>query len=155
MTEINYAFRERMLKTHVPGLRNENLCSKVMGARVTDEWEIVYPECDQEVLEYAARDLAEFLSVSMEVFVRARRVKSIEGELALRSRKILLYTGEADAEEQLAYRIFSDADGIAVVGKSPRAVAQGVYFIEDRMRAHMGPVIEQMDVVRKRFSPRE
>lgn len=153
MTEINYAFRERMLKAHIPGLRDENCRLTHAGARVTNEWEIVYPESREEVLEYAARDLVEFLSVSMDVFVRARRVKDMEAELASDDKKILLYTGEADAEEALAYHITASGDRIRVVGKTPRAVAQGVYFIEDRMRAHRYPVLEEMNLTRKPLFP--
>lgn len=153
MTEINYAFRERMLKAHTPGFRDNDQWERVAGTLVTDAWEIVYPECCEEVLEYAAKDLQEFLSVSMCVFVRARRVKDIEAELVHRNNKILLYVGEVEAKEDLAYRIKTDDDAIAVAGRTPRAVAQGVYFIEDRMRAHLGPVIEYLDETRKPLFP--
>lgn len=153
MAEINYAFRERMLKAHTPGFRDDDQWERIAGALVTNEWEIVYPECCEEVLEYAARDLTEFLSVSMEVFVRARRVKDLEFERESKGKKILLYPGEVDAKEDLAYHITTCDDEISVVGKTPRAVAQGVYFIEDRMRAHLGPVIEYLDVTRKPLFP--
>ena len=149
MGEINYAFRERMLKAHTRHFRDDDHWEKIAGTLVTNAWEIVYPECCEEVLEYAARDLCEFLSVSMDVFVRVRRTNDIENECANKKNKILLYTGMVASEEKLAYRIWADDDAIIVVGKTPRAVAQGVYFIEDRMRVHLGPVIEYMDEVRQ------
>ncbi|MBQ5771184.1 MAG: hypothetical protein IIW08_08410, partial [Clostridia bacterium] len=153
MTEINYGFRERMLKAHKRGFRNDDQWKRTAGTIVTNEWEIVYPECDEEVLEYAARDLTEFLSVSMDVFVRARRTDDIVSECGQAQKKILLYVGEVAEKEELSYRITSDENAISVVGKTPRAVAQGVYFIEDRMRVHFGPVIEYMNVTRKPLFP--
>lgn len=153
MTEINYAFRERMLKVHTPGFRNDDYWERIPGTLLTSAWEIVYPECVEEVLEYAARDLAEFLSVSMDVFVRARRAKDMESECANRKNKILLYTGAAPEKEALSYRIVSDDEAVSIIGNTPRAVAQGVYFIEDRMRANQGPVVEYMDEIRKPLFP--
>ncbi|MBR3928795.1 MAG: hypothetical protein IKJ65_07325 [Clostridia bacterium] len=153
MTEINYAFRERMLKAHTRFFRDNDQWERVAGTLVTNAWEIVYPECAQEVLEYAAKDLQEFLSVSMDVFVRARRVEDIEPECANPTNKILLYVGEVEEKEDLAYRIVTDDDAIRIIGKTPRAAAQGVYFIEDRMRVHQGPVVEYLDVTRKPLFP--
>ena len=153
MAEVNYAFRNRMLKAHIPGLRDDRALFENTFICISNEWEIVYAESDEEVLEYAAKDLTEFLSVSMDVFVRARRVKDIAPELKNKSRKILLYTGEMEETEFLAYHLTAEDDAIAVAGKTPRAVAQGVYFIEDRMRVHQGAAIEKMDLTRKPLFP--
>lgn len=153
MSEINYAFRERMLKAHTRFLRDNDHWEKVAGTLITNDWEIVYPECDEEVLEYAARDLQEFLSVSMEVFVRAKRVRCMEEKCAQKKAKIFLCIDPLLPGNDLTHRIFSNDDEIRITGKTPRAVAQGVYFAEDRMRVHLGPVVEYMDEVRSPLFP--
>ena len=158
MSEINYEFRKRMLKPHKEHLKEEGY-ERIAGACVSDEWEIVYPECAEEVLEYAARDMAEFLADSMEVYVRARKSKDISLELSAPSKRIVLaLENEAypvESDKPLAFRLISEKDSILVIGKTPRAIAQGVYYAEDRMRVHLGPVVEWEDQVHAPlFSPR-
>ncbi|MBR4234718.1 MAG: hypothetical protein IKR85_01495 [Clostridia bacterium] len=161
MAERNYAFRQRMSAAHTPGFRNDEKWKRVCGAVISDDWEVVYPFGAPALTEYAARDMAEFLSVSMEVYVRVRASKSIKQELKLRRGRILLATKELLPElspsdgGELSYRLISDADGIVICANTPRGAAQGVYYVQDRMKIHEGPVLEFTDTERRAlFAPR-
>ena len=152
MNEKNYEFRKRMLIVHKHGFRNDSKWQSVSGTVLNNVWEIVYPENLPAVMEYVARDMAEFLADSLSVYVRVRATDNIEQERWNPCHKILLTTGTLSADlapndcNELSYRLVSNNESIIVCGNSARGTAQGVYFIQDRMKVHEGPVLEYLDI---------
>ena len=80
--ERNYDFRQRLVQVHKPGLR-------LSGARpggdelvLSDETQIVVPADAGRVIERAARDMQDYLAVSMGVSSRIRRETDVGREAA-------------------------------------------------------------------------
>ena len=161
MAEANYAFRKRLLTAHTPGFRDDSKWKDFAGTVVDDSWEVVYPLGDDPVVRYACTDMAEFLSVSMEVYVRVRASKNMDMEMNHPGHKILIASKSAMAgvelkdEADLSHRLISNGDCIIVCGRTARGAAQGVYYVQDRMKIHEGPVLEKLDIERHAlFAPR-
>ncbi len=158
--EKNYGFRQRLLEDHQPGLRDDALWKAVSGAVVDDTWEILYPGDAPRVIVNAAEDLRAFFARSLEVYPRLRAVACVNAALANPAGKIILTDADhspalaPEYEEKGSYRL-TVADGIVICGRTGRGTAQGVYYIEQRMGIHRGPVLPLQTVCRcPLFSPR-
>lgn len=146
--EKNYDFRERLRAVHKAGRKNDAVWHKIAGTVVDDTWEIIYPDEAGKVVRNAARDLQEYFEVSMGVYVKTLPL-SRKGE----GKAITLAFGlEAPPS---SYRLISREDGIFVTGSDERGIAQGCYYLEDRMNLNEGPVLELCDVKKSPlYSPR-
>ena len=139
--EINYEFRQRLRQVHKPGRRNDSAWKKIDGTAIDDSWQIVYPDDAGIVIRNAAKDLQEYFEISMDCYLKAVTA-SHSGE----GKKILLQEG-LDAPAS-SYRLVSDGESITVIGADDRGVAQGCYYLEDRMNLNEGPVLENCDVTK-------
>jgi len=110
------------------------------GCIVTDDWEVIIPATYSRLVKYYSGDLFSFLRDAFGICLRVRFVEDHIRELKNPARKIFLLTEEHQSNvrissEQLAsFYLDITEDSILIVGKSERGTAQGVYYLEDRMR---------------------
>lgn len=161
--EKNYEFRKRLLEIHKPHRRDYNVVSLPDEIMVDDSWDIVIPKNAGRVLLNAAKDLQDYLFISMGVSVRLNKVndytlwKGLESDV----KKIILVTKEIIKElgESLvkprSYRFICSEERILLCGYDERGTAQGCYYLEDLMNLKCAPIVKKDDECRiPVFSPR-
>ena len=147
MAERNYQFRERMLEVHRPNRRMSWVEKKDGQIEITSDWTIYITDTKDPVIYNAARDLEDYLAVSMNVCVRFK----IGGDIPA---KAIVYSVDPSLGEN-EYRFAVAEDRIDLCGSDARSAAQAGYFAEDLMNLCEAPFINLMDEVRKPlYSPR-
>lgn len=142
--EKHYEFREKLRRIHKPNRIYDVVWTRIEGVVIDDSWTIFLPECAGIVLKNAAKDLKEYLCISMN---RNVDIVSEERENQIRLQASL-------KEEQPAYRM-SVCRNILLEGTDEKLTAQAVYALEDQMSLHEGPVVLKQDqIYRPMFSPR-
>jgi hypothetical protein len=158
MIERNYQFRERLLQIHKPDRGNWQILPTEEQVLVDDSWEICISREAQRVVHTAAKDMQDYLDVTMGISVRLRRCDNIAA-MAEKEKTIVLATVEelgedAELDTKNSYRL-TVGKNIVVKGYDSRGAAQGWYFAEDLMNMVSAPVLKQQSIVRKPlFSPR-
>lgn len=136
---VPYDFRNRDFSVDCrlyPTLNAE----KGAGCAVTDDWEIIIPSTYSRLVKYYSGDLFSFFRDAFGICLRVRFVEDHIRELKNPDRKIFLLTEEHQSDirissDQLAaFYLDVTENSILIVGKSERGTAQGVYYLEDRMR---------------------
>ena len=146
--EKNYDFRERLRCVHKAGRKNDAIWQKISGAVVDDSWQILFPDDAGKVVRNAVWDLQEYFEVSMGCYVKAVPIPRRKPGKA-----ITLSLG-LDAAPS-SYRLISNGEEIFIQGSDQRGIAQGCYYLEDRMNLNEGPVLEVCDVQKSPlYSPR-
>ena len=146
--EKNYDFRERLRSVHKAGRRNYAVWQRISGAVVDDSWQIVFPDAAGKVVRNAVWDLQEYFEVSMGCYVKA-----VPASRQGTGKAITLSFGLEAAPS--SYRLVCDGDSITIFGSDQRGIAQGCYYLEDRMNLNEGPVLEICDVQKSPlYSPR-
>ncbi len=142
--EKSYEFRNRMRVLHRADVRDFTVKAAADELTVENGWQVVLPELYGDVVMVAAQDLQEHLFVSMKVSVLLVTEQTD-------SRAITLTVNPAQREDY----VITVGDGIAVVGKNERGLAQALYCLEDRMNAKKAPIFKK-EVIRHTFlfSPR-
>ena len=136
--ERNYDFRQRLRAVHKPNRRNDAVYKKISGVVIDDAWQIVYPDGAENVVRNAALDLQEYFEISMGCYVKAVPVsRSVDGKM------IRLCYG-LDAAPS-SYRLICDGENITIIGSDSRGIAQGCYYLEDKMNLNEGPVLAPCD----------
>jgi hypothetical protein len=158
--ERNYDFRQRLVQVHKPGQR-------LSGARpgsdelvLSDETEIVVPANAGRVIERAARDMQDYLAVSMGLDSRIRRETDLRRAAASGQGKIVFGT-RADTGAELmegdaprGYRIDCDSN-VLVTGRDEAGAMQGGFALEEAMSMRRAPFLKKGTVARRPlFSPR-
>ena len=137
--ERNYQFRDRLRQVHKPGRKNPAIYTGITGVVVDDTWQIVYSDDASIVVRNAVRDLQEYFEISMACYVKA-----VPASRATPGKQITLSEGlEASPS---SYRLVCEEDRITIIGADDRGVAQGCYYLEDRMNLNQGPVAELCDI---------
>ena len=146
--EKNYDFRERLRQVHKKDRKNDIIWKRIAGTVVDDNWQLLFPDDAGAVVRNAVRDLQEYFEVSMDLFVKAVPFSRKSGSKAI----TLSFGLEA---EPSSYRLTSDGETITIQGSDERGIAQGIYYLEDRMNLNEGPVLEICDVQKSPlYSPR-
>ena len=140
MTEINYAFRERMLEVHKPHRRMPFAVCKQDQIEITADWVICLPTNPDRVLYNAARDLEDYFAVSMELSLRVQ----LGGK---RPAKVILYQYDNTLTDG-RYRLAVTENQVVLAGGDSRAAAQAGYFLEDLMNLEEGPFLTLQDTLR-------
>ncbi len=148
--EKPYAFRERMLQIHEPGIRRNGVAVSGEEYQLPETVKIRLASAG-EVLEVAATDFADFLQVSMNLSAVVSDDKTAE---------ITVFLAEdagIDLGEFAVYRGFRidiSEKGIVVYGHDARGAAQGLYYIEDLMTFKKAPILKKGIINKKpAFSP--
>lgn len=156
--ERNYDFRKEMLQFHRPGLRRGNDLPKINELQIDDGFSIVYLACSGEVLETAAKDLQDYLRISMDVSVALCPVAAVPAELKgciLIGTKEQLQSKWEHEEIPASYEITVSENAVIVCGFDARGCAQGIYRLEDQMTSVHAPYIKKETVhYAPAFSPR-
>ena len=142
--ERPYAFRERLECVHERNMFDSGAKPAADEFAFSDGVVVSIPECGEAVLELAARDFEEYLSVSMgvsaRVSVRGGGQVSVSLDKSLGPRK---------------YRVRVSKGGVAVTAGSPRIAAQAFYHLEDLMNLRRAPFLKCGEETREHlFSPR-
>ena len=146
--EKNYDFRERLRQVHKKDRKNDAIWQKIAGTAVDDSWQILFPDDAGAVVRNAVRDLQEYFEISMGVYVKAVPFSRRKAGKAI----ALSFGLEADPS---SYRLVCDGETISIQGSDERGIAQGIYYLEDRMNLNEGPVLEKCDVQKSPlYSPR-
>ena len=144
-----------MLEIHKKNIRNYNVYPDENSFEITDDTAIYIPE-KTDVILTAARDILDFLLISMDV---SASIKVGSGENDP-NKKIVLNIADSvnhDLGEARGYRGFeidTTKEGIFIYGNDERGIAQAVYYLEEIMMLNQAPHIS-LGSIRKRpvYSP--
>lgn len=159
--ERKYEFRRRLEEVHKPNRRDPNIIAASDELEVTEEWRIVVADTAGPLLIHTAKDLQDYLLVSMNLSVRLIFTKDVRESASSGTRIIVLATKEqlpaqvGALAKARSYRVAAEAERIAVCGYDERGAAQGSYYLEDEMNLREAPVWKLGEVEREPlFSPR-
>ncbi len=142
--ERKYEFRRRMREVHKAGLRSAGVLKNECDFEFVDNVSICLPQNFDEVIYNAAKDFADYLFVSMGVTAAVCKDCCKENNLVLQLDENL------DADYVITF-----SEGINVLGKNTRALAQALYCLEDKMNIRKAPYIEKKEIKHTfMFSPR-
>lgn len=152
--EKNYDFRKRMSEIHDKDVRDNSLICSADELELRDGVRIVVSENAGEVIVTAARDLSDYLFVSMNMSSRVLRglEKAVEGDIVIATAD---ETGD-DLGEYAAYKgeITTVDSLVRIIGHDERGAAFGVYLLEDMMSFRGAPYIKKGSHPRKpMYSP--
>ncbi|MFA7636607.1 MAG: glycoside hydrolase family 20 zincin-like fold domain-containing protein [Monoglobales bacterium] len=145
MAERRYQFKEELLKVHKEGIRNYDLTPEADEFVIGEGIKIVIPEDAGIVIKTAANDFADYMFTTMKMSGVVTR-KCADGDKAI---KISLANDLGEAQGYMGYRLTISDDGITLEGADEKGVAQGLYYLEDRMNIRKAPFIKK-GVVAKR-----
>lgn len=161
MRERKYEFRRRLEVVHKPGRRDSAVAPEADEVEITEEWRIVISEHAGSLVFQVAKDLQDYLLVSMGVSVRIRRVSDI-GEVTAAGQRVIVLAPKEELDglgeglgKSRSYRITAASQKIVVCGYDDRGVGQGSYYLEDLMNLREAPYVKEQNVLREPiFSPR-
>ncbi|NLG37241.1 MAG: hypothetical protein GX549_04440, partial [Clostridiales bacterium] len=158
--EKKYEFRRRMLAVHTPRRREGAAPPGPGECTLTGESRIVIPDDAGRVLLRAARDMQDYLFVSMGLSVRIAAVDDPDEILSSSSGNLLLttraHTGAdlLDGDAPRGYRI-DCGDNIVVTGYDEAGAMQGGFRLEELMNLRGAPYVSRGTTARRPlFSPR-
>ncbi|MBI4023375.1 MAG: hypothetical protein HY360_00235 [Verrucomicrobia bacterium] len=156
-----FEFRRRLEQVHATNRRDPSVKPGHAEVLIETGWRIAISEQASPLVMNVARDLQDYLLVSMRVSVLLVQVPSLSQAVKNASRMILLGTKEnlpalgRGLSVSRSYRIVCSAGGMVVCGCDERGVGQGSYFLEDLMNLREAPILKCQDVTRAPvFSPR-
>ena len=157
--EKSYEFRTRMDTVHKSGGRDHGLLPAKNESCLKDGWSIGVVEGCSEVILHAAKDLQDYLFVSMGVSTSLVRKKA--DALAEERRCVILCEKKElprfgkGLKTARSYRVTTCGDRTVVCGFDDRGAAQGSYYLEDVMNLRESPFLVVGELVREPlFSPR-
>lgn len=150
--EKNYEFRHRMLKIHRDGLRDIALFPAEDELEIKDGFTLDISRVSSDVVLTAAKDLQDYLLISMGVSVLIDTKGGIDGSgrisVDIAPDRLTLGKG------YMGYKLSFD-DGIKIDAFDERGVAQAFYFLEDMMTFRSAPFIKKEEIENKAtYSPR-
>ncbi|MDO5478726.1 MAG: hypothetical protein Q4G23_06120 [Clostridia bacterium] len=156
----DYDFRNRSY-INSGSLTPTSNAEEIAPCLIDESWEIVAPISDSRLVRYFLGDLCNFLCDAFGICIRVRKVKDISEYIASPKKRIILcdesHTGLLAIKSDMAsaFKIDITEDSVIIVGKTDRGTAQGVYYIEDKMklRGEARLVLESSEHAPK-FSPR-
>lgn len=134
--EHKYQFREKIMELHKKNIRDFSLEPSVTEYVISDGFAIVLPETDDIVVETAAKDFVDYLFTSMQICARITKNADTKNAVVLSFNKDI---GEGSG--YMGYRINVSKDFITIEGYDARGIAQGIYYLEDRMNIRNAPYI--------------
>lgn len=159
--ERNYEFRRRLEQVHVPDRRSHELTAAADEVEIGEGWRIVIGERTSPLMLNTARDLQDYLQMSMNIPVLLVRVKKLKLAMNGSSPTIVLATKvdlpdlSGGLTRPRSYRIVYSKNSIIVCGFDARGTAQGSYYLEDLMNLREAPFLKRQNVKREPvFSPR-
>ena len=147
--EINYEFRERLSAVHKPNRRNTALTATEGEITLSEAYAVTVPADADAVLLGAARDLVDYFSTSMGIYLRL----VTEGHLASDA-PVIAYSIAPSLGER-SYRLSAREGRVELCGVDSRRAAQAGYYLEDLLNLREAPFLPVGEEVRTAlFSPR-
>lgn len=158
--ERPYGFRRRLEVVHRADRRDES--SKIAPAEIAigTGWTILVDAAASRLVFDVAKDLQDYLLVSMQESVLLRRVEGVAEAARTEHRVLVLATAQELAMTNApatprSYRLTVSDERIVVCGADDRGAAQGSYHLEDLMNLRGGPYLERQNTTRAPiFAPR-
>ena len=149
MTEKHYDFRKFLDEVHTKNLRDKEKKPAGNQVCIDDSWSILLPEEASSFMVNTARDLADYLFVSMDVSIRISSAY-IPGE------KYITLAFSPSLTVKRSFKLHVEKTSILVEGADERGIAMGCYYLEDVMTLHEAPFIDEVRELVKEplFSPR-
>jgi hypothetical protein len=167
MTEKNYEFRKELLEIYKANIRNYNISPSEDEICIDKTWEIIIPRNAGRVLLNAAKDLQDYLFISMDAGLRLNKVDEDDliDETGNNFKTIIFITKDiadkyrSNFAEHLdtsrGYRFIVSENKIILCGYDERGAAQASFYLEDLISLKEAPVVKKADEIRKPlFSPR-
>jgi len=159
--ERNYEFRKRIDIVHVPNRRDWSIYPKRNEIIIKNGWELAVSKDCSDIVYNVARDLQDYLLVSMGVSVILVKVEDIKSYLRIAENTIVL-TEKNEVPELgkklnvcRSYRLIVEKNRIIICGNNAKGTGQGSYYLEDLMNLKEAPILEVCDVIREPlFQPR-
>lgn len=137
--EIRYDFQKRLMQVHKPNRRDHNAVKTEGEWQLPEDIRIVIDRDASSVVVTAAKDLADYLLVSM----------GIGAGLSYKESGVCIRVGLCSAVSgPIGYSITVD-DGITVLGSDPEGIAQGLFYLEDLMNRRRAPIFKQGTISRR------
>ena len=151
MPEKKYDFRKDLDTVHRNALRNMSLSPLPHESAVNENWNIRIAEDASGFIVNAARDLADYLFVSMNLSVGIRK-----GGFDEKNSIILKVAERGKLKVSRSFLFRCDSGSIVIEGADERGTAMGGYYLEDLMNLREAPFIEHTQHLLKEplFSPR-
>jgi hypothetical protein len=170
VNERNYQFRQKLNIVHKPDRRDYALTPEQDEIAVAEGWSIVVDAAASDYMKSLAKDLQDYLLVSMDVSVYVRFAENAAAA-AREPQTILITTAGALAgsgwdqatvaaatsglKKERSYRLVVDGERIVICGCDERGAGQGCYHLEDLMNMREAPFVKKGNVLREpHFSPR-
>lgn len=135
----DYDFRNRSYVT-TGSLAPTPNASEPAPCSIDESWEIVAPISTSRLVRYFVTDLCNFLADAFGICIRVRKVKDISEYLSSPTKRIILcdelqaVNFSLESDMAAAFKADITQDSLVIIGKTERGTAQGVYYIEDKMK---------------------
>ena len=146
--EKNYEFRRTLEKVHTPDRRDMAVTCGANEIEIAEGWTILVEEGCSKVILNVAKDLQDYLLVSMNVSVLLKRKADISEDMAKGSKVIILAERPEGLTHKNSYHLSVTADRVVICGIDPLGTAHGSYFLEDMMNLKEAPILAQQDITR-------
>lgn len=149
--EKKYDFRKVLDSVHFSNRRDLGLRPGVGETVIDENWNIRIAEDTSDFVMNAARDLADYLFVSMNVSVRIKK-----GGFEEKKSIILKAANFGELTVKRSFLFSCDNVSVLIEGVDERGIAMGCYFIEDLMNLREAPFVKHVKKLLKEplFSPR-
>lgn len=147
--EKNYEFRRFLEKVHTPNRRDASVACGETELEITEGWTILIEENCANVVLNVAKDLQDYLLVSMNVSVLLKKKADLTRDLEQGSQVIILAERPDGLTKKNSYRLNITADRVVVLGADPLGTAHGSYFLEDLMNLKEAPIVPVQNIVRE------
>ena len=149
MIEKNYDFRKFLDEVHAKSLRDHDRKPAENQVCIDESWSILLPENASSFIVNTARDLADYLFVSMDVSVRIA-TKALPGE------KYIVFAISPSLTVKRSFKLHVEKTSILIEGADERGIAMGCYYLEDVMTLNEAPFMDEVKELVKEplFSPR-
>ena len=147
--EKNYEFRRFLEKVHTPNRRDTSVVCGETELEITEGWAILIEENCANVILNVARDLQDYLLVSMNVSVLLKKKADLTLDLEQGSQVIILAERPCELTKKNSYRLNVAKDRVVILGADPLGTAHGSYFLEDLMNLKEAPILPMQNIVRQ------
>lgn len=147
--EKNYEFRRLLEKVHTPNRRDTSVVCGETELEITEGWAILIEENCANVILNVARDLQDYLLVSMNVSVLLKKKADLTPDFEQGSQVIILAERPCELTKKNSYRLNVAKDRVVILGADPLGTAHGSYFLEDLMNLKEAPILPMQNIVRQ------
>ena len=149
MAEKAYDFRQKLLTVHEKDVRDFSYTPTGNMLQIKDGAVIEIGNTDDIVINTAAEDFIDFLSVSMHVKASVSKDGNPSGDGVIRL--MLARDENVDLKEADGYKGFliEVTEGINIYGYDNRGVAAALYYLEDLMCFEKAPYIKKGEIYKK------